>query len=132
MLAHFLRNPRFVYRFDGVASLGLGVALMLLAPMLTQMAGWTLPSSFLFGVGAFLLPWAAFNFWVGRKQPDMGAALVHVLVDAAWVIGSVLLGVLHAKDLTAPGFALIAGQALAVASVLALKAAGLGAIRAAA
>ncbi|ATB50833.1 hypothetical protein [Corallococcus macrosporus] len=132
MTTSLLRNPRFVYRFDAVASLTLGVALMLLSPTLTQLAGWTLPSSFLFGVGVFLLPWAAFNLWVGLKQPVLGAALVHVLVDGAWVLGSALLIVMHAQELTTLGVALLGGQAFAVAGVLALKAVGLTSLRAAA
>ncbi|WIG93437.1 hypothetical protein [Myxococcus sp. SDU36] len=132
MMPHLLRNPRFVYRFDAAASLLMGVALLLLAPTLTQLAGWTLPPSFLFGVGLFLLPWSAFNLWVGLKQPVLGAALVHVLVDAAWVVGSVLLVVMHAQDLTPLGVALLGGQAFAVVGVLALKAMGLTSLRAAA
>ncbi|NOJ78748.1 hypothetical protein [Myxococcus xanthus] len=132
MMPQLLRNPRFVYRFDAAASLLMGVALLLLAPTLTQLAGWTLPSTFLFSVGLFLLPWSAFNLWVGFKQPVLGAALVHVLVDAAWVVGSVLLVVMHAQELTPLGTALLAGQAFAVAGVLALKAVGLTSLRAAA
>lgn len=132
MMPHLLRNPRFVYRFDAAASLLMGMALLLLAPNLTQLAGWTLPSTFLFGVGLFLLPWSAFNLWAGLKQPVLGAALVHVLVDATWVVGSVLLVIMHAQELTTLGVALLAGQAFAVAGVLALKAMGLTSLRAAA
>ncbi|AKQ63124.1 hypothetical protein A176_000036 [Myxococcus hansupus] len=131
MLPRFLQNPRFVYQVDTAAALGLGLALMLLAPTLTQLAGWALPSSFLFGLGLFLMPWGAFNYWVSR-QPVPGAVLVHFFVDGGWVLGSILLMVLHAETLTAVGNALIAGQAVAVAGVFALKAMGFPAIRAAA
>ncbi|GHG80549.1 hypothetical protein [Comamonas sp. JC664] len=131
MLPRLLQNPRFIYQADTLAALSMGLALMLLAPTLTQLAGWAMPSSFLFGIGVFLMPWGLFNYWMSR-HPTPGAVWVHFLVDGGWVLGSVLLLVLHAETLTALGNALIAGQAVSVAAVFALKAMGFPAIRAAA
>jgi hypothetical protein len=54
-------DPHFVYGFDALGSLVLGVALLFAATPLTELAGWTMPSAFLWVLGLLLLPWAGFN-----------------------------------------------------------------------
>ncbi|QSQ12085.1 hypothetical protein [Myxococcus landrumensis] len=117
---------QLVYGSDAIAAITMGTALLLLARQLTTLAGWSLPPGFLFGVGLFLLPWAGFNAWVSRQQSvPVRAALVHLVVDGSWVLGSVALWLFHRPSLTLFGVVLLLTQALAVLCVFALKLGGL-------
>lgn len=122
-------DPHLVYRVDACASAAMGVALLMLAEPLTQLAGWTMPAGFLWTVGLLLLPWAAINAWVARTEhPARIAVLGNIGVDIAWVIGSAALVALHAPSLSLAGLALLVAQGIAVAGVAAFKLAGLRAL----
>ena len=54
----------------------------------------------------------------------MGIVRGNIAGDAAWVVGSIALILLHAASLSPIGLTLLAGQGIAVAGVLALKLAG--------
>ncbi|MFY2560512.1 hypothetical protein ACN469_23090 [Corallococcus terminator] len=70
----------------------------------------------------FLVPWAGFNAWVAvQPSVPMWAALVHLLVDGSWVIGSVALLLAHGSTMSPVGIVLLLGQALSVLGVFALK-----------
>jgi len=116
-------DPRFIYLADTVASTIMGLALVVGAQPLTRLAGWNMPSSFLSIVGLFLLPWAAFNFWVARR---IGPILVrsNIAGDALWVLGTGWLVSANMASLSQAGMALLIGQGVAVAGVLAIKLAG--------
>ena len=118
-------DPHLIYGVDAAVSAAMGVALLALAEPLTQLAGWSLPAGFLWTIGLVLLPWAAFNAWIARMaHPARGIVRGNIAGDAAWIVGSIVLIVLQAPSLTPIGLALLAGQGIAVAGVLALKLAG--------
>ncbi len=118
-------DPHLVYGVDAIVSAAMGVALLILAEPLTQLAGWTLPSGFLWTIGLLLLPWAAFNAWVARTgHPAKGVIRGNIVGDVVWVAGTIALLVLHAATLSPIGLVLLAGQGIAVAGVLVLKLAG--------
>ncbi|QDZ09946.1 hypothetical protein [Devosia ginsengisoli] len=118
-------DPHLVYGVDAIVSAAMGIALLVLAEPLTQMAGWSLPSGFLWTIGLLLLPWAAFNAWIARTgHPAQGVVRGNIMGDIAWVGGSIALILLHAPSLSPLGLVLLAGQGIAVAGVLALKLAG--------
>lgn len=115
-------DPHLIYGVDALVSLVMGVALMVTAAPLTELAGWTMPSSFLWIIGLLLLPWAAYNLWIartGRPAPDVIVA--NIVGDIAWVASTAVLVAIHATDLTPLGLALLAGQGIAVGGVLLLK-----------
>ena len=119
------RDPHLIYGVDAAVSAAMGVALLALAEPLTQLAGWSLPAGFLWTIGLLLLPWAAFNAWIARMaHPARGIVRGNIAGDAAWIVGSIVLIVLQAASLTPIGLALLAGQGIAVAGVLAVKLAG--------
>lgn len=115
-------TDHLVYRVDAVAAITMGSALLFVATPLTALSGWSLPPAFLFGAGVFLLPWAAFNAWISI-QPSVPrwAALVNLLVDGSWVMGSVALLLLHGASMSPVGIVLLLGQALSVLSIFGLK-----------
>lgn len=118
-------DPHVIYGVDAVVSPAMGVALLVLAEPLTQLVGWTLPAGFLWTIGLLLLPWAALNAFVARTvRPARAVVLAIIAGDIAWVIGSIALLALYAPGLSPTGMALLAGQGIAVAGVLALKLAG--------
>ena len=120
-----LLDPRLVYAVDAFASAAMGVALLAVAEPLTELAGWSLPAGFLWTIGLLLLPWAAFNAWVARTaRPARAVIRGNIAGDIAWVLGSATLVLLHAPGLSLIGLALLVGQGMAVAGVLAVKLAG--------
>lgn len=114
-----------VYRFDAIAAITMGISLLILAQPLTTLSGWSLPPAFLLGVGLFLLPWAGFNAWVSfQPRVPVRAALVHLVVDGSWVVGTVALWLSNDASLTLVGKALLLTQAVGVLCVFALKLGG--------
>ena len=119
--AQFL-NPRLIYLLDAGASLVMGLAVAAWAGPLTELAGWPLPAAFLQVIGVLLLPWAAFNLWIARRDPSVPHAVRgNILGDIVWVAGTILLLALYASPLTGLGMLLLAGQGLAVGMVLVVK-----------
>jgi hypothetical protein len=115
-------DPHIIYAVDALVSATMGVVLIAAAGPLTQLVGWPLPAGFLMTLGLLLLPWAAFNGVVARMaRPARAIINGNMVVDAGWVLGSVALGLVHAGSLTAIGMVMLAGQAIAVAGVLAIK-----------
>ncbi|QQR35378.1 hypothetical protein JI749_13585 [Devosia oryziradicis] len=118
-------DPHLVYGVDAGVSAAMGIALLVMAEPLTRLAGWDMPAGFLWTIGLLLLPWAAFNAMVAR-MPRPGRAMIRANLtgDIAWIAGSIALIVLNASSLSSIGLALLVGQGVAVAGVLALKLAG--------
>ncbi|KFC71082.1 hypothetical protein FF80_00801 [Devosia sp. LC5] len=115
-------HPRLVYLADTAACLVLGAILIVAAPALTTLLGWTLPPALLIVLGVILLPWAAFNLMTARVPRLTPAILAtHVTGDALWVAGSVALAAIHAGQMGQLGLFLLLGQAVAVAGMLLLK-----------
>ena len=118
-------NPHFIYAVDAVVSAAMGIALLVTAEPLTQLAGWSLPAGFLWTVGLLLLPWAVLNAWVARSDRPARAVVRNIIGgDIAWVAGSAAMVLLYAPSLSTLGLVLLVGQGLAVAGVLAMKLAG--------
>jgi hypothetical protein len=116
------RAARLIYILDAAVCFALGIALMALAGPLAAITGGVLPPALLFWAGLVLLPWAAFNLYTGRaRHPAPGILGVHLLGDAAWVVGSVIVLVAYAGSLNAIGMVLLAGQAVAVLGVFTIK-----------
>ena len=118
-------KPHLIYGVDAIVSAAMGVALLVAAEPLTQLAGWNLPAGFLWTIGLLLLPWAALNAAVARAdRPARAVVRVSIGGDIAWVAGSAAMVLLYASSLSTLGLVLLVGQGLAVAGVLALKLAG--------
>lgn len=118
-------DPHIVYSVDALVSAAMGLALLAAAEPMTQLAGWTMPASFLWTIGLLLLPWAAFNAWIGRTgRPAKAIIGANIAGDVVWIFGSAALVLLHLGELTILGRVLLVGQGIAVAGVLALKLAG--------
>lgn len=122
-------DPHLVYGVDAIVSAAMGVTLLATAEPLTQLLGWTMPAGFLWTIGLLLLPWAAFNAWIARThRPARAAVRGNISGDAFWVVASIGLILLHMPSLSTIGLALLVGQAIAVAGVVALKLAGVRAL----
>ena len=83
-----MRQPHFIFTFDGVFALVAGLLFITLAPQLTSLLGWPLPASTLTVIGVVLLPWGLFNFWSARSWPLSTAAfMAHVAGFLVGVLG---------------------------------------------
>ena len=118
-------DPHFVYGFDALGSLVFGITLLFAATPLTELAGWAMPSAFLWVLGLLLLPWAAFNLWIARSaRPGKLVVTVNIMGDVIWVAGTIALLAIHTTGLSGLGLALLLGQGIAVGGILALKLTG--------
>jgi hypothetical protein len=104
---------RFALLADALASGAMGVLMTAGAGLLAPFLG--LPFPLLFWAGLLLIPFALFVAWTGtREQPPSAAAGVIILVNLAWVAGSVVLLALLSQAPTSLGYAFVIAQALAV------------------
>ncbi len=96
--------------FSGAAGLLLLASAALLAPLLG------LPSALLSWTGVLLLPWAAVICWLGLRPGLPAAAVLGIVVlNAAWVVASVLLLLSGWVQPAALGVAAVIIQAVVVA-----------------
>lgn len=108
------RTLRLALRLDAAASGALGVLGVAAAPLLADLLG--PPAPVLFGVGAFLVVFAAsLLLLASRPVIDRALAWTVVLGNAAWVIGSVVATIAGWNALTGLGVAVVLAQAAAVA-----------------
>jgi hypothetical protein len=115
-------EPHLVFWLDAAGSLIFGLALAFAAGPLTSLLGWPFPPTLLLGIGLALLPWSLFNLAIARTARPISTVLVANLVgDGVWILGSVLLMLALAAQLSAAGWVLMIGQTIAVAAILALK-----------
>lgn len=120
---------RFALVADAVATVATGALLALGGSLLAGLTG--LPGAATMPLGLFLIAFAAFVAWVGlRQQTPQGAAMLIVIVNAAWVVGSLIVLLAGTFPLTLLGVAFVIAQALAVAALAALQWMGLGRTRA--
>ncbi len=128
-LAANLRSPQFIYTGDAAVSAFMGIALLAGAGPIAALAGWPAADGFLLAVGAFLLPWALFNYAIGTAgNPSRSAILANIAGDGAWAALSALLLAVHWTALNGLGQALLAGQMLFVGLVFIAKLRGLPAL----
>lgn len=120
---------RFAFVADAVATVATGALLAIGGSLLTGLTG--LPATATLPLGLFLIAFAAFVGWVGmQQQTPRSAAMLIVIVNAAWVVGSVIVLLAGTFPLTLLGVAFVIAQAVAVAALAALQWIGLGQARA--
>jgi hypothetical protein len=117
---------RAIYLADAVGSLALGLGLAAFAAPLASAAGSAMPTTVMLAVGLGLVPWAAFNAWIGlRASYPAAAARANVAGDALWVVASLALLAFAGPGLTTAAVAVVGGLAAVVAVIGATKASGL-------
>jgi len=120
---------RFALVADAAATVATGALLAVGGSLLADLTG--LPATATLPLGLFLIVFAAFVGWVGmQQQTPRGAATLIVIVNAAWVIGSLIVLLAGTFPLTLLGVAFVIAQAVAVAALAALQWVGLGRARA--
>lgn len=120
---------RFALVADAVATVATGALLAVGGSLLADLTG--LPATATLPLGLFLIAFAAFVGWVGmQQQTPRSAAMLIVIVNAAWVVGSVIVLLAGTFPLTLLGVAFVIAQAVAVAALAALQWIGLGRARA--
>jgi hypothetical protein len=104
---------RWIVRADALVSGANGLAYLVGADALDEVLG--LPASFLRGVGAFLLLFAATVWVVGGRTPTAVPGVREIIAaNVLWTVSSVGLVLSGAADLTTAGAAWIVVQAGAV------------------
>ena len=121
---------RTMLQLDGVASGAMGVAFLAGSAFLTGGAALDealgLPSTLLWVVGAFLVPYAAALFVLAsRPEINRVAAWTIVVGNLVWTVDSVLLAVAGWYDVTLLGEVIVLAQAIAVLGFAGLQYLGL-------
>jgi hypothetical protein len=120
---------RFAFVADALATAATGALLVIGGALLAELTG--LPAAAAMPLGLFLIAFAAFVGWVGlQQQTPRAAATLIVVVNAAWVVGSVIVVLAGTFPLTLLGVAFVLVQAVAVAAFVGLQWVGLGRTRA--
>ena len=120
---------RFALVADAVATVATGALLAAGGSFLAGLTG--LSATATLPLGLFLIAFAAFVAWVGmQQQTPRGAARLIIIVNAAWVVGSLIVLLAGTWALTLLGVAFVIAQAIAVAALAALQWVGLGRARA--
>jgi hypothetical protein len=120
-------HPSFLRRVliaDAVSSAGMGAALLLAAGYVDEMLG--LPPAFLESAGLALLPFAGFVLYVATR-PSLSRAAVRLVVvlNAIWVVDSLLVFVTGWLAPTVLGAGFIIAQAIFVGVLAELEYFGL-------
>lgn len=114
---------------DAAATAATGALLAIGGSLLADLTG--LPATATLPLGLFLVAYAAFVGWAGmQRETPRGAVMLIVLINAAWVVGSVIVLLAGTFPLTLLGVAFVIAQAVAVAALAALQWIGLGRPRA--
>lgn len=122
----FLRGVLLV---DALSSGAMGLALLTFAPAFERLL--QLAAELLREAGVVLLPFAAFvGFLASRAQPNRAAVWAVIVINAIWVVDSVLLLFTGWVQPNALGIAFILAQAAAVAVFADLQYLGLRKTRA--
>jgi hypothetical protein len=109
---------------DGAISGTTGLLMVLGAGLLEGLLG--LPAALLRYAGFSLIPFAAFLFYLAKRDGLSPTSVWFVIVlNTAWVVASVLLLASSSIDPTALGYAFIIVQAVAVAVFVELQYVGL-------
>ncbi|WP_395373336.1 hypothetical protein [Marinicella sp. W31] len=111
MSSDLLKNT---LRGNAIFSVFCALDLLLFSEAIAALIG--LPDArFLFSLGIALIGFAAFVWWVSSQQPISPTLAQSIIwMDAAWVIGSVLLVLFKPEWLTVAGVVLIIAVAIAV------------------
>ncbi|TWP53559.1 hypothetical protein FKR81_06305 [Lentzea tibetensis] len=110
---------KFALKLDGVASIGIGLLMLVLRPALG------FPTAFLIGVGAVAVAYGCFAFWLGtRELPDRKLVQLVLAFNALWVADSVLVAEVGWFPLSTLGVVLTLAQAVGVVGFLVLQVMG--------
>ena len=111
---------RGALKLDAGVSGANGVAYLALAGPLADLLG--LPESFLRGIGAFLVVYAAAVWLVGtRERLDPTAVLAVIVGNAVWTVDSIALAAFGWHDPSTAGTVWVVMQAAVVAAFAALQ-----------
>jgi hypothetical protein len=106
---------RAILTLDAIASGAMGLLLLLGAGFLDGL--FDLPVNFLRVTGAILLPWAGALVFAASRQPVSRPAVRGIIViNVAWVVGSLVLLAGNRVEPSALGIAFVIVQAIAVAA----------------
>ena len=123
--ATFLRR---VLAFDAISCAGMGALMIAGASMAEPLLG--VSTSLLESAGAALLPFAAFVGWLAsRETPPAAGVWAAIIINAIWVVDSLLLAAGIWAPPTTLGIVMIVGQALVVATLAELEYVGLKRLR---
>lgn len=123
--ATFLRR---VLAVDAIGCVAMGAAMIAGASFAAPLLG--VAATLLEGAGLALLPFAAFVGWLAsRETPPAAGVWAVILINALWVIDSLLVAAGTWAPPTTLGSVLIVGQALAVATLAELEYVGLKRLR---
>jgi hypothetical protein len=123
--ATFLRRA---LAFDAISCLGMGAGMLAGSSLVAPLLG--LPATLLEGAGAALLPFGAFVGWLAsRETPPSAGVWAVILINALWVIDSLLVAAGTWAQPTTLGIVFVAGQALVVATLAELEYVGLKRLR---
>jgi hypothetical protein len=115
-------EPHLIFWLDAAGSLVFGLALTFAAAPLTSLFGWSVSPTVLLCIGLLLLPWAFFNLAIARAtRPASTFVAGNLIGDGIWILGSVMLMLAQAAQLSMAGWVLMVGQTVAISVVLALK-----------
>ncbi len=121
-LAAYARSPQFIYVYDTGVSAIMAMVFIAGARPIADLVGWPEAADVITMMGVFLLSWALFNYALGTARlPARSAVVANITGDAIWALGSVLLLATQASMFNGLGQALVAVQALFVATVLLTK-----------
>ena len=99
---------------DATASGGMGLVLLVAAGVLEPLLG--LPTALLWGVGVFLIPFAAFLVWLAPRASALRSVVRLVVAgNVLWIVASIGLLVSGRVDPTPLGTGFVSLQAVAVA-----------------
>jgi hypothetical protein len=119
---------RFALVADAAATVATGALLAIGGGLLADLTG--LPATVTLLLGLFLIAFAALVGWAGmQRETPRGAATLIVFVNAAWVVGSLIVLLAGTFPLSLLGVAFVIAQAAAVAVLATLQWVGLGRAR---
>jgi hypothetical protein len=99
---------------DAAASGGMGILLLVAAGWLEPLLG--LPSTLLRGIGAFLIPFAAFLVWLAPRAGELRAVVRAIIGgNVLWIVASLVLLASGRFAPTPAGTFFVTAQAVAVA-----------------
>jgi hypothetical protein len=111
---------RAILTLDAIASGAMGLLLLLGATFLDSV--FDLPVNFLRVTGAILLPWTVALIVVARRQSvNRSAVLGIIVINVAWIVGSLVLLATTWVDPSAVGVTFVIVQAIAVAGFAAIQ-----------
>ncbi len=124
-----LPHPR-VFTFDALLAVTLGLLLAVAAERIAAVSGGGLTATSLRWVGVLLLPWAYYNWSIAKQVAVKVYALaIHVVVDFAWILGSIYLLIRDRSEFTEWGWVFYGPQTMTVFAIVLAKIATSGVLR---